>query len=162
MVTPYNALILPHLSYNILAWGNTCKTYLNNLLYMQKRVVRNIHNAHFTAHTLPLFINANILPASELYKYQLGIFMFKFHNGLLPSSFNTFFTYNNALYSYNTRSRGNFHVPRSRTKVSQSQTRTCGATLWNSLPSEITSKRTIHTFKSSLKKYLFNLLAIDL
>ena len=162
LITLYNALVLPHMNYGILAWGNTCKTYMNNLLYMQKRVVRNIYNAHFTAHTAPLFMNANILPVRELYKYKLGIFMFKFHNGLLPPTFNAFFTYNNALYSYNTRSRSNLHIPRSRTKLTHSQMRTCGVTLWNSLPSEITSKRTIHTFKLSLKKYLFGSLAIDI
>lgn len=59
---------------------------------------------------VPLFINANNLPVCELFKYQSGIFMFQFHNCLQPPALSLFFTYNNALYSYNTSSRSFFFL----------------------------------------------------
>ena len=51
----YNALILPHLTYNLVTWGNTHITTLSNLHKLQKRAVRNICNVSYRAHTAEIF-----------------------------------------------------------------------------------------------------------
>merc|ERR1712137_757574 len=53
--TLYCTLILPYLNYGILLWGNTCKSYLDKLIKLQKWAIRTISNAHYRSHTNPLF-----------------------------------------------------------------------------------------------------------
>ena len=45
--TLYCTLILPYLSYGILVWGNTCKSYLDKLINLQKLAIRTICNSHY-------------------------------------------------------------------------------------------------------------------
>ena len=42
IINIYQALIYPILSYGIVAWGQACKTYLDKILILQKRVIRMI------------------------------------------------------------------------------------------------------------------------
>ena len=51
----YNSLILSHINYGILLWGNT--NYLHRLEILQKRAIRLITNSNYIAHTEPLFKN---------------------------------------------------------------------------------------------------------
>ena len=57
----------------------------------------------FDEHSSPLFKKLNIIKLSDLIKYHISIFMFKFHNQLLPSVFNSYFTSVENIHSYNTR-----------------------------------------------------------
>ncbi|KAJ8023478.1 RNA-directed DNA polymerase from mobile element jockey [Holothuria leucospilota] len=52
----YNSLILPHVNYNLLVWGNAKKDYLQSIYLLQKRAVRKICNVSFTHHTGSTFI----------------------------------------------------------------------------------------------------------
>ena len=50
----YNSLILSHINYGILLWGNT--NYLHRLEILQKgAIMRLIANSNYIAHTEPLF-----------------------------------------------------------------------------------------------------------
>jgi hypothetical protein len=80
----YCTLIIPYVNYGILIWGNTCKTYLEKILKLQKWALRCISNSHYRSHSGPLFAKYNILNVFDTYKIELGIFMFKFHTTQLP------------------------------------------------------------------------------
>ena len=60
LLTLYNTLILPHLSYCILVRGSKIK-YNHPLLLLQKKAVRNIANEDYIAHSEPLCKSLNIL-----------------------------------------------------------------------------------------------------
>ena len=45
----------------------------------------------FTEHSRPLFKDLNIVKLSDIITLQLTVFMYKFHNQLLPSVFDAFF-----------------------------------------------------------------------
>ena len=150
----YNALILPHLNYSLLLWGNSNITSLSNLYKIQKRAARNICHAPYRACSHPLFRNLGILTIYDLYKYQLGIFVFKSRHGILPSPFDNFYTYNSSFHSYNTRSKHFLNQPYVRTKLAHSQLRSTGVQFWNSLPPYITNTQSMQTFKKKLKNYL--------
>ena len=62
----YKSLILPHLTYGLVAWGNTSKNYLNTIVILQKRVLRLIYFVDRKEHAIPLFVNAKILPITFL------------------------------------------------------------------------------------------------
>ena len=47
----YNTLILPHLSYATIIWGNCPKTLINRLVVLQKKAIRAITNSSYRAHT---------------------------------------------------------------------------------------------------------------
>ena len=95
--TLYFALIHPHISYGILAWGNANQTTLHKTTLLQKRAVRTINNAAFKSHTDPWFNKSKILKISGQYQYDVSLFMYDFTNNRLPISFKDTFKYNHEI-----------------------------------------------------------------
>ena len=87
--TLYFALIHPHLSYGITAWGNASQVTLKRKNILQKRAIRTICRANYNSHTEPLFKQLNIMKLNEQYEYEAAIHMYTFvHNKLhVPLSF---------------------------------------------------------------------------
>ena len=86
MNTLYYSLILSHLQYCTLLCANAYSTCLNKLRILQKKTIRIITQSHYLAHTDPLFSKLKLLKLDDLYKRQLGIYMYKSTKGLLPDS----------------------------------------------------------------------------
>ena len=84
LLTLYNTLILPHLSYCILVWGSKIK---NNhpLLLLQKKAVRNIANEDYIAHSEPLCKSLNILKIPDIFTCSLWKFYYKLSKNQLPT-----------------------------------------------------------------------------
>ena len=86
----YNALVLPHLQYCLMAWGdfqgghNTKQGV--SLLRLQKKLVGIISGKRDGYHADPLFASLKILKIDDLYRQQLRVHAWKFWNGILPSS----------------------------------------------------------------------------
>src|SRR6056300_915965 len=72
----YCSMIQPHLSYCILAWGFDC----NRLVKTQKKIIRNIFNVKYNAHTEPLFKRNNLLKISDIFKVSCLSFYYKLCN----------------------------------------------------------------------------------
>ena len=71
---------------------NMCQSARLNVL--QKHALRAVNNSEYRSHFNPLFIKYNQLKISDLCNHNIGIFMYKYCNNLLPSSFNNMFTTN--------------------------------------------------------------------
>jgi hypothetical protein len=147
----YCSLILPYLNYGILAWGNTHNIYLNKLLILQKRAVRNISNSDFRSHSTPLFKDLKILKIQDLYNYYLGIFMFKHSMNYLPPIFYSFFKRRLDIHSLNTRNSSNYQLIRNKTTFSSKGVRSMGPKLWNKINMDVKNAKTLPTFKLKLK-----------
>ena len=65
--TLYNSLVLPRLTYGILAWGMASE----RLFKFQKKAVRAITNSKYNAHTDPIFKALNLLKLFDLYKVSV-------------------------------------------------------------------------------------------
>ena len=63
----YQSLIVPYITYGLISWGNACKTFLDQILVLQKRALRLIYFAETNDHAIPLFVKAKILPIQFLY-----------------------------------------------------------------------------------------------
>ncbi len=113
----YNTLSLPHLQYGILAWGNTYPSYINKLYITQKKTLRVINNSRFTEHSAPLFNKYKALTVFDLYKYHLGVLMYKFETNKLPKAIYSLFNKNSDIHSHNTRSASNLHHHQARTSL---------------------------------------------
>ena len=74
----YYALIQPHLTYGILAWGNADQSILRKTITLQKRAIRTIHKSTCNSHTNPLFNTSQILKISYLYQSQIALFMYDY------------------------------------------------------------------------------------
>lgn len=156
LLTIYNALILPHLTYCILLWGNslpvTCK-----LLSYQKRAVRAIAKTKSPyAHTRPLFHDYNLLTLKDHYKYQLGIFLYRHNNDQLPSDLVSFFQFNSCHHNYPTRGKDNLLQPLTNTVFAHSHVRSNGVSFWNSLNVNVRNAPNINIFTKYLKKLLLS------
>ena len=67
----YYTLIYPYLTYCNVVWSSTYVTNVKRLFLIQKRLVRVLTNADFTAHTAPLFYRLNLLDIYKITSYIL-------------------------------------------------------------------------------------------
>ena len=105
LLTIYNSLVLPHLYFSILCWGFESQ----RLVKLQKRAVRNIHRAKYNAHSTPLLKKSGLFALKDIFDFQCCKFYYKFKHSLLPDYFTNFFTLNNQIHNYNTRSSSDLH-----------------------------------------------------
>ena len=72
LITLYNALILPQLTYSLLTWG-----YENDIIFkLQQRALRAVTSCRYNAHTGPLFIKMKLLKVRDIHKLsQLKFFL---------------------------------------------------------------------------------------
>ena len=151
-------MIYPFLIYGIITWGNTYPTTIQPLSVLQKKAVRIMTFSKFDEHSSPLFKKLNIIKLSDLIKYHISIFMFKFHNQLLPSVFNSYFTSVENIHSYNTRATAKkcYYLPKARTNYGLFSVRYQGPKIWNMIEQQIKLSSSIHQFKQKLKIEFFS------
>ena len=74
----------------------------------------------------------NLLMINDIFKYEIAVLMFRFHNCFLPSAFDPIFQSKFALITTRSNSRV---IPMScRSAVSQQSIRYIGPTTWNNIP----------------------------
>ena len=77
LVMLYNSLVLPHITYCNIVWGNSNQSKLNSILILQKKALRICTHSNYLAHTNPIFHELNILKLHDIHTYQTSICMFK-------------------------------------------------------------------------------------
>ena len=157
----YYTFAYPYFSYCNIVWGNACHSYLNQILKLQKRLIRLINFSAYLAHTAPLFKKCNILNVYQIHDYSTAIFMFKFTKCELPHTFSNMFLTNSSIHQYSTRRSTDYHIPKCHSSVLQKATRYYGAILWNSIPSNIKQCNTLPSLKNHTSKNSCIPLTID-
>ena len=154
--TLYNSLVLPHLTYGILAWGNNTSV-LNKL---QKKAIRIISNVGYRDHTEPQFKKLNILKLEDIYKTTLLKFYFNYCHKSLHSYFNCLeLTPRFEMHDYNVRSRKKLHITKVRTKMAESSIRYTLPRLINETATLILDKILTHSFQGFtlyMKQFFIN------
>ena len=86
----YNALVLPHLQYCLMVWGdfhgNHNRQVGDRLLKLQKSLAGLIMGKRGRCHSDPIFAELGMLKIDDLYRQQMRIHAWKFWNGRLPES----------------------------------------------------------------------------
>ena len=100
LLTLYNTMIYPYLTYCNVIWANTHSTRLKSIFMLQKKIVRIITFSNYTEDWRPLFKYLNIFDIYELNIYLTGIFMYWYYHSNLPAYFINFFTKNESIHSY--------------------------------------------------------------
>ena len=87
LLTMYNALIMPHFNYCLLAWGSNIKAG-HKLHLLQKKALRIIDSSHYIAHTEPICKKLQVVKLTDMFRISAWKFYYKLSNNLLPSYFN--------------------------------------------------------------------------
>ena len=109
----YNTMVLPHLQYCIINWGNFKEDHnlklRDKLLSLQKCFLRIIHGAHRLSHADPLFAKMGALKIDDLFTQAVRIFAFRWTKNMLPATMATLLQKIN--HSHHTRgSQSNLRV----------------------------------------------------
>ena len=149
LLTLYNALILPYLSYCLEVWGNTYSSNIHPLFILQKRAIRIVHKVGFYEHTNNLFLRSCTLKLPDLVEFKTAQMMFKARNKLLPANILNMFSDREG--GYDLRWELNFKQATVQTTQKSMCISICGVKIWNSLTEEIKHSKNISQFKKILK-----------
>jgi hypothetical protein len=72
------------ITYGISVWGQACKTYLDKILILQKRVMRMMYFTDRYDNAIPLFLDLCILPVTFLYCETVSGLMYDINNNNAP------------------------------------------------------------------------------
>ena len=104
---------------------------------------------------LRLICQLGWLTVRNLIRPDMGIFMYKSQNNLLPETAGEFHLPADKIHSYQTRSAvsGNMFVPRCNLSLTQKSIAYSGAILWNEISVNIKKAESLDSFKDKLKAY---------
>ena len=114
----YFAFVRSHLLYGIEVYGNSSQNHLNKLIILIKKLLHIVRNKSLRTPVIELCRNFNTgtLPLPQLHQFQLWYFClvhkYLHCNSQLPVVFSKYFTLNNDIHHYNTRSTENLHLTR--------------------------------------------------
>ena len=160
-LTLYHSLIMPHLTYGILAWGHN----LSCLAKLQKKAIRIVGNIRYNDHTEPVFKLLNLFKLGDIYKQILLKFYYNYCHETLPFYFQSF-DMNRRMdcHNYNIRSKYKFHVVKTRTKMGEHAIRISLPQCINETPAFILDKlfsHSLHGFSLFVKNYFISLYNIS-
>ena len=139
--TIYSSLILPHINYGILLWGNNTQ----RIFKLQKRAVRIITLSKYISHTEPLFKNLNLLKIEDIHTLNLYKFIYKLRNNTLPTYFKSItLTPFCDIHQHNTRNKHYLLTPKIKHEFAKRSIRYVIPNLINASPSEIIDKIQTH------------------
>ena len=142
----YHCLVHSYLNYNICCYAGTYDTHLNRLLLLQKRAIRIINKSTFLANTDPLFYSNKILKIHDMYKLNVGLYMFdRWESGSYDRT-----------HDYNTRNRDSLVPNTARLTVTQNSLSVVGPNLWNTIPQLIQHSPSKLSFRNRYKEFLLS------
>ena len=145
----YYSFIDCYLNYCPLIFGNSFDAHLKPLEIAQKKCVRIIAMESPFAHTNPIFSRFCILKFRDIYKLNLGIYMYKNLNRLSTMI---------SSHNYNTRSGNNSYNPMFQ-RLTQTQNQSImfqAPNNWNNIPDVIKNATSLPSFKGRYKQFLLS------
>jgi hypothetical protein len=140
----YFAYFQSIVSYGILLWGNS--SHVQDVLILQKKVVRVITDSNRLEHCKPLFVKLGCLTIVNLYIYHVLIYI---------KTNLSVFSLNEDIHSYNTRSCKKINVPYCRLSRSLNSYSVLGLKMYNKLPLELTALP-LNLFKNKVYNILIS------
>jgi hypothetical protein len=152
--TLYYSLVHPHLLYCLPLYGCTSRKNINKITVLQKKSIRTVCNANYTAHTTPLFNELGILPWDKLLYYAKSLLihsvMHKYSPRILHNSWYTNAERNRGI---DLRNGDDIYIPTAVSDQVKKLPLFDFAYLWNSLPYDKMHPNPT-TFKIQLKQHI--------
>ena len=124
---------------------------------MQNRVASIITRTPYeVANHFALLKHLKWLGVRNIITLDIGIFMYKAMNQLVPGQISEMFTRLSTQYPFQTRSmvNGNLFIPANHLMAEQRSLKYAGSKLWNKIPYEIRNANSLNSFKIKLNAYL--------
>ena len=154
--TIYYACIHSRIKYGIEIYGSADENRLNKIQTLQNKLMKLLTRRDFLYSTDRLHAERNILKVKDIYETSLLHFTYNCINNNSIPNFKHFYKYQDNLYDHYTRHRKHITRNKIHTEIGRSSTHYASATLWNTLPPELTSIKTYHSFKRTLFKRYIN------
>ena len=136
--TLYHAIIHPYIDYCLLAWGGASSSTLNRTNTLQKKALRVISKSNYNSHTEPILKQLKILKLRDQYELNVTLFMHKYINNKLPSSFQNIFKLNHQVQiNHNTRQANQMYISRCFSNFSEKLPLFEFPKIWNKWRNEI-------------------------
>ena len=150
----FNGLVKPQFDYCSNVRGCCSNSLANKLQKLQNRAARILLSAH--ASSADLFGRLNWKNLRNQRLYTKAITMFKSLNGETPEYLSNKFILRSDTTSYRLRNSDmRLALPQPRTDYFRKSFSYSGATLWNSLPADIRTSKTLNEFKTRLSYLRF-------
>ena len=117
LLSVYNSLIVPYLTYGICVWGNCALTFQRKTVTLQKRALRLIYFSKSKEHTVPFCLKSNCLPLPSLFFRDCSYLLHDINRQTAPVTILNQFVKTSQIHNYRTRSvsSDSFYVKFSRT-----------------------------------------------
>ena len=117
LLSVYNSLIVPSLTYGICGWGNCASTFQRKIVTLQKPALRLIYFSKPKEHTVPFFLKSNCLPLPSLFFRDCSYLLYDINRQTAPVSILNQFVKTSQIHNYRTRSvsSDSFYLKFSRT-----------------------------------------------
>jgi len=149
------AIVYPKLIYALELFGTAAKTLLDPLKVTVNRILRVLQDCGRNSNVISLYSNYNTLPISELFKFVVGIIIFKcLYDPNISQSLHDALIINNPVHMYSTRSLNNMILYRSNAPSYYASLSYLYCTLWNDIPLSIKNIAFLNKFKKTYKLHL--------
>jgi len=158
----YKTFFQPMIDYCSIIWGQS--SHIPRIHKLQKIILRLIYDKSKYTSSGPLFEESNVLPIEYRVMFMIATMVYKSLNGLTPAYISDMFKPLSSVFKRTTRNSSKHYlwVP---TKYKLSITRKglpySGATIYNTLPEDIKTVKSIKLFKHKLHKYFLDMHTIS-
>ena len=149
----YYSLIYPYLIYCNFIWCTNYKSRTLSLAILQNRVLKIIFRLPFSSSVEPAA--TNVLSIDQICIYQSLLFMYRYHNNLLPHTLSNLFSTASLVHSHNTRSIHDYRSTVIHSTLKMYSIGFFGPRFWNSLSSDYRTL-TIDAFKRAVKRLIMS------
>ena len=137
----YYAVFFSRALYGILGWGYANKTALKPIQTLQNKVLNIINKSSWRDRitTDTLFYKHGLLKIADIHKYELGKFMYLYHQNSLPEVFQNYLFSLKQTHDHHTTSatKQNYYINPARTNNARSSLGFSGAKLRNEIPTQL-------------------------
>lgn len=149
----YKSIVYPHLYYCNSVWGSGSQHSLSSLYIAQKKALKIALKLPMRTPTDCLFNTARVLTLAGINRVQTAIFMYKYSNNLLPTSFSNKFVVVSSLHNYSTRSSSHLDINMAHFQIYKLSMQYKGPKLWNNLPTTLKECQSLNSFKTAVKNF---------
>ena len=144
----YFALFHSHITYGLIIWYSTYKTYTSQISKLQNRIIKIITKSN----PLEKVKKHGILTLDDLFTNEMVALMFKYRSNNVPYNLSQYFTLTSDIHKLNTRSCSSdtYYLPRFKTNKLQHSIKFTGVKVWNKIPNEI-KNCSLNVFLKKLK-----------